>query len=329
MQNAKNPLSPFITVGSLWPFKRQKLLAVYEKSNVKSPLKPGLRGFAFVLSALWNWHPLGPPRGFYFLFFVRMAYLRYQHDAWEHKFSSLNLRLMFSNLMRQNSAGPRVLKPTHCTKKLMSARIIIFTFSRVSKHESIPHLSVSWLKYSTWNVYVRLFCHPQTKAFAFEQSPCRVFKCILIFADRPPRTSVEIWLWAPPALTAESVAARDLVIFHRAAAQRLLQAAHCIHLPTCSRIVPPFLRLQSFQIVPAWIVSSSAVAPIACIVTAWKTGWKRSVIADEGQTLLHYVRYSHRNKYFSPHSNFPWSAYMLPEPFAFPREIWVETCLQS
>lgn len=137
-------------------------------------------------------------------------------------------------------------------------------------------------------VCASLFCHPQTKAFAFEQSAFIVFECILIIADGPPQTFVEIWLWTPRTLTTESVASRELVIGHWAATQRLLSAAHCRHSPTCSGIVPPFLQLQSFQIVPVWIVSSSTVAPIAYIEMEWKTGWKRDGIAIEGQTLRLY-----------------------------------------
>lgn len=91
-----------------------------------------------------------------------MVYLRYQHDAWERKFSSLNLHLMFSKLMRQNSGGFLSIKSDTGNKQLMHPCkthqffIEMLTFSRVSEHESSPHLSTLWLKYPGQNV--SLFC---------------------------------------------------------------------------------------------------------------------------------------------------------------------------
>lgn len=215
---------------------------------------------------------------------------------------------MFSNLMRQDSAVPRVLKPTHGTKKLMSGCINILTFFRVSKHESIPHLSASWVKNSApLNLHLCLF-HKQR--LLRQMRP--------YFADTPPSSSptfVANSLWTPLVLMADSVEAREAVIGHRAATQRLLSVAHCRNLPTCSRIVPPFLQLQSFEIVPVWIVGSSTMAAIAYIETEWKTGWKRDVIADEGQTSQHHLEEP-------PLLIFPCSVF---RDFAFSTEIWVET----
>lgn len=168
-------------MGSLWPFRRQKLLAVYEK-ECKVPVEnEDWRVFAFVRTALWKWHPLGPPRGFFLIFyfyFVPMVYLRYQHDAWECKFSSLNLHLMFSKLMRQNSGGFLSIKSSTGNKQLMHPCkthqffIEMLTFSRVSKHESSPHLSTLWLKYPGQNVsllyithgFQQVFCPPPSLA---------------------------------------------------------------------------------------------------------------------------------------------------------------------
>lgn len=175
----------------------------------------------------------------------------------------------------------------------MSSCIKILTFSRVSKHESILHLSKSWLKYSSRNVYARLSSVTDKQRLLLlsslhsESSNASLFFFLFFLLMDPLNLCAILTLNASRAryriCRGEGAGNRPSSCHPETVVGRSLQTFADLFWH-CSAIS----SLQSFQIVPVWIVSGSAVAPIAYIETEWKAGWKRNVIADEGQTLRHY-----------------------------------------